>query len=165
MQFHFVRSAPHALCAIPADNQPGPLGLLVGTIGVTALPFPVLGSVLIFLPEARTRPRTEFLGAEHRDWPWRLVMENLAAVLARLAPFTTGPLRMVDAASLNALQPRPTRIRAAPIGARPCWNYALLLVANLTMDDDRHKPIILHPRPQVKGQFSKLHRKALRAHQ
>lgn len=144
------RSAALACGVIAADDRSSPLALLVGTIGMSALPVRVILAIVV-APFDATLMGAKPLLPKGR---YRLVVLDLiwlVAVLANLFANAALPKRAVLARPELRPPLTPTLMRAKPIKACSRRSYRLLLLTPLTLDDDRHSPSYYKYGPQVKA--------------
>lgn len=140
------RPAALARSIIAADHRSSPLALLVGTIGVPALPVRVVLAIRVASFDAALM-RAKPLLPESR---YRLIVLDLVwlvAVLANLCANAALPKRAVCTRPVLGTPLSTTLIGAKLIKACSCRGHRLLLLTPLTLDDDGHTPIILQVWP------------------
>jgi hypothetical protein len=135
---------------IAADDRSSPSALLVGTIGMSALPVRVVLSIIV-APFDATLMGAKPLLPKGR---YRLVVLDLvwlAAILANLCANAALPKRAIFTRPELSSPLTPALQRAELIKACSRRSYRILLLTPLTLDDDGHGPSYYKYGPQVKA--------------
>lgn len=146
VQFYSLCPTSLACGLVAADDRSGPFALLVGAIGMSALPVRVILASRVAPFDAALMGAKPLLpkGSD------RLVVLDavwLATVFANLGADTALPERAICTRPMLGSPLSPAFVRAKPIGLCPSGNYRFLFVTPFTVDDDGHEPIILQVWP------------------